>query len=178
MRFLESFYSRYNSGGTLVKSFLITILVFPFLFVYSILGHLILEEYFQIFIPNTIGNQSPLVNIITSILFAPIFETLIFQVFLVQVIYAIYNNTTRLKRIEARLFRNYAIILSALCFALSHYFNHAYYPILIFPLGVVLSAVFVKTYLDMGNFEAFKMTSLIHALWNLFILIGYYLTEY
>lgn len=169
-------FSKIQEYGIFVQALLITIITFPFIFLYNNVTHLLLEFYFNIKIQNHISDQPFFVNFITSIVIAPFIETIVFQSFLVPVIY-FWVRKISIKSNERR-FRQFICLLSAIIFSLVHSFNHTYYPVVIFPFCYLLNFVFVDTYFKEGKVRAFQLTWLIHLFWNLIILIGFYTSEY
>ena len=115
-------------------------------------------------------------EIVNEKVIAPFIETIVFQSFLVPVIY-FWVRKISIKSNERR-FRQFICLLSAIIFSLVHSFNHTYYPVVIFPFCYLLNFVFVDTYFKEGKVRAFQLTWLIHLFWNLIILIGFYTSEY
>lgn len=96
---------------------------------------------------------------LVSVLVIPIFETLIFQVIIIELL------------IWLRTKPMVAIMVSALLFALAHYYN-MYYVLAVFPSGILLSYYYYILRVREDVLFAFLLVALLHALLNLVAFFG------
>jgi membrane protease YdiL (CAAX protease family) len=160
-----------NNKNLLVKAVCIYIVSFPFFVFYSKSIHYIFLEFFNIQFPYILKDESLQMKLLGTVLLAPIVETVVFQLFIIQIL------TIGVKKIKLKeKYQTITIcVISAILFSIAHTVNHTFYPILIFPLGILLAYIFYKTYIKYDNFKAFMLTFYYHAVYNLSIIIFEYI---
>jgi len=105
-------------------------------------------------LPDPIGEYDIVVRIIGGIFIAPIFETLIFQSFLIYIFTKVLIKN-----------RYFAIFISALAFGLVHYYSIVYV-LYAFFMGLYFAWTYLNYYEKRGFSHAFWAITLVHALWN------------
>lgn len=167
---------RTQDKSLFAQAIVISIVAFPFIFLYNNLAHIILETYFNIDIQNQIGEHSFIINFIIAVIISPFIETIVFQSLIVSVINVLVRKLPL--KLTERGFRFVICIIASIIFSFSHALNHPYYPLIIFPFCFLLNFVFVEKYFQEGKVRAFQLTWLIHMFWNLLILVGFFTSEY
>lgn len=122
----------------------------------SVLASFIIERFF----PNSLENiggmdfSSPGEEFFIAVLFAPLFETLLFQALPIYLI---------LKHLKSAVL---AIIFSTLLFTLQHNYSWIYM-IVVFPSGIIYASYYIYIFKRKGNGFAFLLICSVHAIYNL-----------
>jgi len=167
---MKGFKKFFWNANPFLKSIILLFFTVPFSIIYSKTMHYLLYKYYDVIFPYPFENDTFLRNFFSAVLLAPFVETIIFQLFLIQVLHKVLQKIKI--NIKYKTFIN--CFISAISFSLAHVSNHKFYPILVFPIGLLLSYVFLKALIKYNNFYAFKLTFYFHALYNFTAL----LTEY
>lgn len=132
-----------------------------FFFIVVIFGSTtsILTSYYDPKLTSNPVNDSPIYeHVLLGLFLAPLFETLIFQYFIIEIMF----------RLKARPLQ--AVFISALLFGLSHPYNLIYVLVTIV-FGFVYSLYYVLLRSQGGGYK-FWLVALLHSSWNLVALLN------
>lgn len=136
----------------------------PFFLLYSFLAHELFDFFFNDPFENIIANYSLFRLFLEVIMIAPFIETIIFQVFVIQVLLWISIKVLNIKSKGTEIF---TLLVSAGIFSIAHIGNHIFYPILVFPLGMLLSKLYLFYMKNFDSFKAYLITFYYHLFHNL-----------
>lgn len=108
---------------------------------------------------STLERKGDVYVLVFAVSLGPILETLIFNKWINSLFMLI------LRR------KNLALFVSSAMFALAHYSGHLYHVLLAFSSGIILQFFYNQLSERKSNKFAFWLTCLLHASWNLFVVL-------